>query len=322
MRRGSQAQFWAVVLIVLGVIFLLVNLIPNAWSLVCPLALIGAGLFLLLGRNVAAFSASEVKTDRFTALLAGTTSAQVELGLSVGESHIHALSDAGNLIDANLTYIGAIDFTVTGEAEKSVCLRQKWDDFLRWLNPANWFRSPVRLRWDIGLSPHVPMTLAVSGGTGNVQLDLRELNLSDFHLSGGTGRVYAALPGSSAGYTAQIAGGTGNLNVEIPDGASVGLSLSGGTGAVRLNIGADAAVNAHLTGGTGLTTLDLPRDAAVHLSARTGVGSITVPPHFVRLTGGEHVVGQSGVWETPNFSEAARQISIEFTGGVGGLVVH
>ncbi len=322
MQRTSPTAFWAVVLIGLGVLLLIANL-TNAWNLVCPLFLIGVGvLFLLGGLPRVFFSAPDVKTERFSAPIDGATSARVDLGLSVGEARITALADAETLIDANLTYVGNIDFAASGDAEKTVRLRQTWDHFLGWLNPANWFHAPMELKWDIGLSPHVPMTLEVAGGVGKSWLDLYSLQVSDLRVSGGTGRLEMVLPAVSAGYTATVTGGTGSVDVKVPDGASVGMSLSGGTGAIRLSVGEGAAVNARITGGTGRVTVEVPRDAAVHLKAQTGVGSIAVPPHFARLAGGEQFVGQSGVWETPNFSQAERQITIEFSGGVGGLTVQ
>lgn len=321
MSRRSSSMFWPILLIGLGVIFLLANLIPNIWSLVCPLALIGAGLFMLFGSGV--IPAGETRTDRFTAPVGGATSAQVDIGLSVGEGHVYALADSDNLIDAEVTYVGAMDFAVSGETEKRVRLRQAAGSFWGWLNPAQWVSGAGRaLRWHVGLSPRVPMALTVSGGVGRSQLDLRALRVTDLHIGGGAGEMSAVLPAPEAGYTALINGGTGRLEIEAPDGASVGMRVTGGAGAVALRIGEGAAVNAHVSGGVGQVVIEVPRDAAVRLRAQTGLGGISVPAHFVRLSGGETSVAASGAWETPGFDAAERQIDIEFSGGVGGLTVR
>lgn len=320
--RSSSTQFWAIVLIGLGVVLLLGSLIPNLWGLLWPLFLVALGLYLLLGRGRVMFGSPDLKTDRFSAPLAGVTSARVELGLPVGETDIHTLADAENLIDAELTYVGEIDFAVSGEAEKTVRLRQAEGFSWNWLNPANWFSGGPRPRWSIGLSPHVPMSLSVSGGVGASRLDLRALQVTNLDISTGTGAMSLVMPGVSDGYQARLSGGVGEMRAEIPDGATVGLSLSGGVGSVTLQIGAGAAINARITGGAGRVYVDVPPDAAVRLEASTGLGDIAVPGRFARLSGAEGGVGQSGVWETPGFAEAARPIAIHFSGGVGGLAVR
>jgi hypothetical protein len=125
------------------------------------------------------------------------------------------------------------------------------------------------------------------------------------------------LPDNEQGYTAQLESGAGELNVEVPDGATVGTSVKCGVGKVTLRIGMDAAVNAHVKGGVGAATIEVPREAAVRVEGSTGVGNVSLPDHFVQHAGESHGVGQSGAWQTPNYDEADRQITIAYEGGVG-----
>ncbi|MBZ0287305.1 MAG: hypothetical protein K8I30_06805, partial [Anaerolineae bacterium] len=61
-------------------------------------------------------------------------------------------------------------------------------------------------------------------------------------------------------------------------------------------------------------------DAAVRIMAKTGIGDLDIPPRFKRVSGGEDdFIGKSGVWETPGFNESARQLTIDFDGGIGQL---
>ncbi|MBE0689872.1 MAG: hypothetical protein IH587_07100, partial [Anaerolineae bacterium] len=66
-----------------------------------------------------------VKEGEFNAPIDGAQSAHVRLDCSVGKCIIRPLTNLDNLIEADLTYVGDINFVVSGEAEKSVTLSQK-----------------------------------------------------------------------------------------------------------------------------------------------------------------------------------------------------
>ncbi|MBN1286473.1 MAG: hypothetical protein JXB47_13830 [Anaerolineae bacterium] len=323
MQSRPSSQFWAIVLIGLGVVLLAGNILPNLSSGFLALFLILLGLYVLAGRDL--LPQTEIKTDRFTAPVDAAASARIDIDLSVGDATVHALPEPGTLIDANLTYAGEIDFSVSGEAKKSVRLRQTRHSFAGWLDPSTWFGgSPERrLRWDVGLNADIPMDLNVQGGLGAARLDLRDLKVTDLRVGCGAGTVRATLPAVGEGYTAQLHGGAGALNIDIPEDAVLGTSVQGGIGSINIKIGAGAAVNAQIQGGMGSVNIDVPPDAAVRVEAQTGLGSISVPPHFSRLSGGQDgFIAQEGAWETPGFADAGRQINIAFNGGMGGFTVR
>jgi len=82
------------------------------------------------------------------------------------------------------------------------------------------------------------------------------------------------------------------------------------------------AVNLTIDGDVGEFVIDVPVDAAVRVVAEVDVGDIHVPSNFVRLSSGDDLIGESGVWETPGFDEAEVRIVIVFNGGVGDLTVR
>jgi hypothetical protein len=219
-----------------------------------------------------------------------------------------ALSGSDSM-EADVTYVGEMELATKADGKhKSVRLGQNikggvviksLKDILR--------RSPEaeRLRWDVRLSPDLPIDLEINSGVTSSALDLSKLRLTALKVSTGTGKTVLSVPAGDSHYKVAISGGVGECNVEIAPNAEMELKLSNGTGATNLTIGADAAIDAHISGGLGQCTVELPRGAAVRLKASTGLGSIDVPHDFVRVKGGDDFISTSGTWETPDFASTA-----------------
>ena len=102
---------WAYVLIGLGVIFLVINLFNISLLRLWPLLLVAIGLTLLFGRA----SGGGTHTGQFAAPRAGVDEADIEVHLSVGQAQIRPLPASSDLLlDAELTYVGDIDFRAEG----------------------------------------------------------------------------------------------------------------------------------------------------------------------------------------------------------------
>lgn len=333
-RRDLQYRsfFWPVVLIGVGVLWLLINLniiVDVHWSILWrmwPLILIGIGLDLLIGRRSQILGAMigllviamafgglvmapslgwisdtnlDVVNEQFYEALGAAESARVSLDLSVGPSSVSTAVDASQLIEADITHVGEIDFDVSGVEEKNIRLRQ--------IDPAfnfNWvdFLDEHDLHWEIGLTPAIPLELNLDGGVGKSDLDLRELMLVDLDVNVGVGDVELYLPVMDESYTVDIEGGVGDT---------------------RIHIAQDTAVVLKIDGGVGDAIVELPGDAAVRVRANTGVGSVRLPSNFRRISGdSDNPVGEEGEWESDGFDTAERQIIITFNGGVGNLTVR
>lgn len=282
----KDQSFWAIVLIVVGVVLLFGNL----GSLVAVLLIaFGAGLILVK---------PDVQEGVYKESIGDAVSAYVDLNLSLGESVVSMLADSANLIEADVVTFGTIDFHVSGDTEKRVRLSQG-------RRPMDWINSiygsigmAKRLRWDVGLSPDVPLDLRVQGGAGKATLDLGAAQLTGLWVQGGVGEMAITLPASDDHYAARVNGGVGEFNVRILDGADLDLDVGAGVGEV---------------------TIDLPLDAEARITARMGLGELNVPKRFAKIEGQDHLVGGAGVWETPGYAEASRRITIIAQGGVGEL---
>jgi hypothetical protein len=297
---GSSPHTGAWILIGIGVFLLLANLgIIAGLSRLWPLIFVVIGLWILFGRGTRA----ETKHEHFSTPVENATSARVKLNLSVGETVVTPLSDTSQLIDADLNYLGEIHFATQGDTEKFVSLGQTENSWGAFMNPANWAwfgsKPDQELSWRIGLNPNVPTDLDINGGVGRCRIDLSALNLTALDVSGGVGEADVTLPSKNDHLDGRVQVGVGRLDITIPQG------LAG---------------NLRVKGGVGETNIDTAPEAAVRLNAKTGIGDVRVSPRFQKVSGGDDdFIGKSGVWETPGFAESARQIVIDFDGGIGQL---
>ena len=327
-----RSLFWPIVLIGVGVFWLLGNLgvLPEnyLWTLfrLWPLALIVVGLDIMIGRRSPVLGAliglgavalvlvlvfagpslgltppeTELVTERFTENIGNATSARIDLDLAVGKTTLDALSDPNTLIDAELTYVGEINFDVRGDKQKTINISHRDPSFgFNW----SWITDTDTKRawWDIGLSPEIPLTLNIDGSVGQSIIDLSGLQIEDLDIHGDVGDFDITLPATEKAYDVYINGGVGAFEVVLEKGAAVNLTIDGDVGEF---------------------VIDVPADAAVRVNADVDIGNINVPSNFVRLSSGDDLVGESGVWETPGFDQADVRIVIVFNGGVGDLIVR
>ena len=263
-----------------------------------------------------------IKQGEFVEPINGATSAQVRVDFAVGENTVHGLTNLDNLFEADLTYVGEINFVTSGEAERVVALSQKSApaDWVR--NAIGWIGSKGNLHWDIGLATQVPLSLEIHAGVGKSNFDLHELQLTRATVYGGAGEIDVNLPNADAPYAVTIHTGVGEVDITIPDGATVDLNVHGGVGKVELSVGAGAHVNVEITGGVGETSVRLADGTAARFEAEQGLGDLNFSRGFNRLSGSDEFVTKRGVWQTANFEGAERKVTVRYKGGVGALNVN
>jgi hypothetical protein len=323
----DRSLFWPIVLIGVGTIWLLANfnLIPElSWASVArlwPLALIAAGLDVLFGRSHPLISAliglltvgvavallvagprlglapaaPELVTERFSEPLEGATSADVTLDLDRYETTVSALEGATELIDAELTHSGRVNFEATGGAARRVRLDyQSTPSFLVF----DFENEPAE--WHIGLAPGVPLVLGVDSGSGNATLDLTALDLRELALNSGSGSVTVALPATAEAYAVQVEGGSGAQTIQVPIDAAGQLEYDGGSGSLRVEVANGAAVRVDV------------RDS--------GSGRVRVPSEWEEIESGDD---DEGIWQTPAYDAAEdRQLLIVVNDlGSGEIVI-
>jgi hypothetical protein len=264
----------------------------------------------------------QIKTAHFSDPVGSATSAHVSLHLAVGETTIKPVADPANLFEADLTYVGDVEFAVTGDTERSITLAQVNAGGEWFRNLFGWIGSGQKLRWDIGLSSAVPMDLDIHGGVGRCEFDLTEIRPRSIRVAGGTGEITMALPNSTEPYSATINAGVGRSSLSIPGDTTVKLSARMGTGELNVSIGDNANVTARISGGVGATNLVLPANAAVRIEAKAGLGDINIPASIPRISGGGEMWDRGGIYQTPDYDTAPNRITIYFEAGIGALNVQ
>lgn len=335
-RETHGTSIWAFILIALGVIWLLfqANVISGANLAVLfrlwPLILIAFGLELLIGRNsrsvslligggtvvlllvlmlvgptIGLGSNLDIQEKQIQEPLGDTTSAQLDLNLSVGRATVNALTDSSDLLTADLRYVGGVNYSASGsQGQKYISLSTNSDgtqifDFLGFSFVGG--ENADQLRWNLGLTTAIPLDLRLHGGVGDATIDLTGVQLSKF------------------GYN----NGVGDTTITLPAGASYPFTLDGGVGSVTVNFAADTAITASINGGVGGMTLDVPNNAVVILTKNGGLGEVHVPSDYQRVSGDNNRIDSAGVWQSPNYSSSADNlITIDYEGGVGELTLR
>lgn len=263
-----------------------------------------------------------VKQGEFFTPNNGAQSARVRVDFSVGKCVIQPLTNPDNLIEANLTYVGDIDFDVSGEEEKIVILSQK-TELADWVhNGVGWIGSGGELRWDVGLTTEVPIQLEVHGGVGEGKFDLMELQVTNGSIHAGVGKIDLILPARSEWYSMHVNRNIGETNIIVPAGANVDLKVNGGTGAITLEIKEGAQVSAQINGGVGECTIELPANAAARFEADRRTGDLKFPANFICVMNSDEFISKYDVWESAGYTEASTRINVCYNGGVGKLVVN
>ncbi|GAB4529493.1 MAG: hypothetical protein OHK0046_49460 [Anaerolineae bacterium] len=246
----------------------------------------------------------EAKMASFSEPVNAATQGTIDLDFSVGVTTLKALVASDNLIEADVTYVGEIEFATSGAAERRVKMRQKAGKNVITDSVKRAFGTIANrqdLRWDIRLSPDVPLKLDLDAGVGLVQADFTGLNLSRLEYDGGVGKTEMILPASTDGYQAKIDGGVGEVHITLPAETTATVKIEGGVGAIKLM---------------------LPANAAVRFHVESGLGSVHMPKHLIQTASKNEIIEKSGVWETPGFDQAAHKMTVHYEGGIGSFHVQ
>jgi hypothetical protein len=327
-QPGKSSFFWPVILVGAGVILLLKNfgvlqdfnfhILFRLW----PLILVVIGLDLIFGRRfpwvgaaigvlvvgtVIAYlffapslginQSAGIRTEVLTEPLGNTVSIEYRLDTMAEPVFISALPDETNLFKATIVHRGYVDYYVSGAAEKTVTLGQT-------ITSEDWFTivpGLLNLKWDIGLSPAVPVVVNLDGGSGALRVNLEGLMLEALRAELGSGASDFTLPQSATPYTVEINSGSGAVNLSLADETGVTLTLSSSSGAI---------------------TMRVPQNAALKVEVLDdGSGSVLLPANLDLLQGSGKF--ENDTWQSAGFDDAEFQIIIRIADrGSGSITIH
>ncbi len=262
-RRQSPNLVWPLVLIGLGILLLLQNfglLAPEVWGALVPLwpvLLVVLGLDMLIGRRSwwgaplvtvcgglliaaaltwAALRASTLPEGGTRALIQtplGAQSARVRLNVTVGELEVSALGDSLSLLEGQVV-LGAGDAVwqnyTLHDGEGQLELAQQRNALLA---PFLARRAADAARWNIQLTPRLPLALNIHTGAGRANLDLSALNLSTLDLKTGLGETQVAFPAAGA-RLATLQSGLGEVTLTLPADLPARLTVTSGLANVHI----------------------------------------------------------------------------------------
>ncbi len=316
--RKYRSFFWPIMLVGAGVIWLLTNLkiVPteNLWILfrLWPVLIIMAGLDILFARRLAIIGAllglmvmagvvyillngggfglegaPEVKTEQFLVEVGNTKSVNFDLDLSFYDTSVSVDTTSANLLTADISHIGEVNFTVAGAENKQISLQQtSFPEWTSWMLPE--IAEEEEPVWKIGLSPEIPFDLDVDASTGLLDMDLSQLQLERLQFDGSTGTSTIILPDSSTSYDVFIESSTGDLAIWLPS---------------------ETNLTMHLDGSTGKITLNTPENVNLQIKVLDGgPGDLTLREGIMRISGQEG--RDEGIYQTADFEAAAFQTVI------------
>ena len=253
-------------------------------------------------------------TERFSEPLDGVESAIVRLDMDYGDSRLYALSDSPDLIAAEVTHSGTVNFSAVGGDRRTVSLDldARSGQFL-FINPATTGETVS----NIGLSPEVPLDLEIDHGSGQGEYVLDELQLTDLEMDVSSGDIYTSLPSGS--YTVSFDVSSGKIDVEMDAGSDLEMTVDVSSGRLDFAFGKETNAQVEVDLSSGSVNFELPEGVGVRIEGGISSGSVRVPKGYVKISGGDD---DDGIWESPDYDSADYKIEIKFDVSSGSFNVR
>ncbi len=223
--------------------------------------------------------------------LGEAASAEVVLDAGSLPLTLSALSDSRNLIEGDISTSGELIETFEVDGDR---IRYTLDErSVIWWGGTSWDGDD---RWDIRLSPRLPIDLRLDLSSGASDIDLSRLQLEHLEIDGGSGASSIALPAGT--YQAHFHMGSGASRISLPSEGEIFLEVDGGSGALRLI---------------------LPASMAARIEVEHGSGRFAPGDRFSLVEGERH---GDGIWETEGYEPNARnRIDLKIDLGSGSIVI-
>jgi len=173
------------------------------------------------------FQQTEFNTRHVEYSLAGVERATVYIDWTSVPGYLSALEDSPNLIEGDVDYLGELTFDVSVRGDQANVKLDSRSIGIRLWAPDLGDRTDKR--WDVELSPDVPLDLTLDAGSGPCDFDLAGLQVSGLVLDAGSGPVDLVLPSGSS-FDAEIDGGSGPLTIVLPRNVGARVELDSGSG--------------------------------------------------------------------------------------------
>jgi uncharacterized membrane protein len=175
-----------------------------------------------------------MKTTQVAIPLDGAARGHIEI--LHGAGRLNMVSDATQAALVQGTCSGDVSSHVTHEGDllKTRLLPRAGQGFMNWHYPWAW-EMPV-FDWNLRLNPHVPLTLRIEKGVGELDLDLSKTHLTDLKLEMGDPSIDLRLPENAGQTIVNVQAGRGSIAVHIPNGVAARIRLYKGVGSLDVDV--------------------------------------------------------------------------------------
>lgn len=213
---GTIWRLWPVLLVVLGIYMVLGRSRPGLATGLSLLAIVVAfGLTLATSKS----AKSQTVSGSFSEPMGSVQRAEVDIQFGAGELTLDSLpSTSSDLVQGKFEHQGltqgvnksfkTLDGVGRLELNATLAGQRILGDF--------------RQKWQVGLTPRIPLDLSVKAGASQGQLNLTNLQLSRLRVDIGASKATINLPKVASGtLDAQIKAGAADLTIKIPSGVAV-----------------------------------------------------------------------------------------------------
>ncbi len=165
----------------------------------------------------------------------GTSGLPSQAGPSSVDASLNALSHAKLIVER-----GAVNLTIRAEAALPTLYQMTFEG-----HPPEVVtrEGTVRIRQrharrdscNLTLTGAVKWEILIEGGAARFTADLRDLQVTSFHITGGANQVWAQLPQPTGTVAVRIDGGVSKLRIERPSTAAIRLYLNRGSSHITLD---------------------------------------------------------------------------------------
>jgi len=223
-RRGIWGVWGPLAGVVVGVLLLatttgFMGLTPEQLARWWPLAIIGVGIWFLVGAVIARDSHPE--TETLDIPLDGISQAELRLGFGGGELRIGP-APAGTLVSG--TFEGGVMRRDHGPGRIEL---QPYD-------PGSVFWAVRTLTWNVGITTEIPVDLRLDTGANRSRIDLTGLRIRRLELHTGASESHVRLPAAGA-TSVRAEAGMAALTLQVPEGVSARISSKVALGTTKVD---------------------------------------------------------------------------------------
>lgn len=229
MRRGNW--FWAIVLILLGVLLLLSNLgvIGDVWPIFWPLALVALGVWMLLG---ALLWRQRAGVEAVTVPLEGASRASVRVRHGAGRLQAAGGLEPGQLMKGE--FGSGLDYRARRHGDRvELDMRVPNVGF-----PWGWgWGGRGFLDWSFALSSEVPLDLEFDTGASEARMDLSQTLTSRLRLNTGASSTEVTLPTNAVLTRVDVHAGAASVVIRVPSTVAARIRFRGGLASIGVDRG-------------------------------------------------------------------------------------